>query len=130
MESFTDKSGNTIELEIDCDDAVAYHEQREIGRIQFEEIDCDKGDSFVKLMNMDVNPEYRNAGIATKLMELAVEYHGNFSRPLLSAVGGIHAASEDYYTEEGAGFIQHCISHNILPPDSDESEEYNEDDQY
>lgn len=126
MESFYDKHGREITIDIDDLDVVALHEGIRIGELCFAEIDCDNGCSFIKLTNMKVAEEYQKAGIATEMMRVAVDFHGEFSRPLLSALGGSKVAAEDYYTQEGAALISRCISLGIVPPDSDEKPDINE----
>lgn len=119
---FTDKLDRGIEIKIDDMDIVAYHNRCEIARLSFNEIWCDKGCSYIQLMYMKTEGDYRRAGIATKMMRLAVECHGNFSRPLLSAAGGLYTSPENYYTEEGRALILKCIDLGILSPDREDSE--------
>lgn len=119
---FIDKLGRKIGIEIDDLDIVAYHNSREVARFSFDEIYCGKGCSYIQLMYMKTEGDYRRAGIATKMMLLAVECHGNFSRPLLSAAGGLHTSAENYYTEEGRALILKCIDLGILSPDREHSE--------
>lgn len=120
MNTFNDKQGRDIIIEIDDLDVVARYAENEIGRLSFEQVDFDKSPSFIQLMNMNVAQEYQRAGIATEMMRAAVELHGEFVKPVLSAVGGSMVASEDYFTSEGAALISRCISLGILPPDKDE----------
>lgn len=126
MESFCDKHGREITIVIDDLDVVGLHEGIKIGELCFCEIDCDKSPSSIKLMNMNVTEEYQKAGIATEMMRVAVNFHGEFSRPLLSASGGCKVAAEDYYTHEGAALISRCISLGILKPDMAEEPEIDE----
>lgn len=126
MEFFKDKRGRAISIEIDDLNVVAHHEKNKVGEICFREVEHDKSPPGLILISMDVAEEYRKAGIATEMMRTAVAFHGNFSRPLLSAVGGSKVASEDFYTGEGAGFISYCIEQKILPPDVDEDLEIDE----
>ena len=82
MGSFYDKHGREIIIDIDDLDVVAHHDGTKIGELCFCEIDCDKSPSFIKLMNMNVTEEYQKAGIATEMMRVAVDFHGEFSRRL------------------------------------------------
>jgi GNAT superfamily N-acetyltransferase len=128
MVTYGDKAGRVIRIVIASDgmDIVAIHVDREIGRLSFDEFYYGKGMSSVKLLHMTVHREYQRAGIAFEMMKVAVAIHGqNFSRPPLSAIGGRHAAAEDYLTEEGAGLIQYCISQGILYADPEENETKN-----
>lgn len=125
MGTFTDTKEREIIIELNDDglDVVAKHDDLEIGIFSFDETDCDKGMSIVKLMHMAVNEDYKRVGIATEMMKMAADVHGkNFSRPALSAIGGQDAASEDYFTEDGAALIRYCISKKILNPDPEENE--------
>lgn len=126
MEFFKDKRGREINIDIDDLDVVAHHGGVKVGDLCFREVDCGKGFSYIQLTDMNVAVAYQKAGIATEMMRAAVAFHGNFSRPLLSAVGGGKVAAEDYYTGEGAAFISYCIEQEILPPDVDEEPETDE----
>jgi len=120
-QGFVDKKDRTIIIDGD-DDVAAKHDGRNVGRIQFDI--CDSGTC---LFGMDVDDEYRRAGIATAMMKRAVEIYGpDFEKPSFTANGCNHAASHTYYTEEGAAFIHSCIEKGILddtepiPTDIDE----------
>lgn len=126
MKLFNDKCGREIIIDIDELDVVAQHRGSKIGELCFREVDFGNCSSYIKLTNMNVTAAYQKAGIATEMMRTAVDFHGNFSRPLLSAVGGSKADSEDYYTSEGAALISRCIILRILPPDEDEKPEIDE----
>lgn len=126
MKPFCDKHGREITIEIDDPDVVAHYAGDKVGELCFCEIDCDKSPSFIKLINMKVDEKYQKAGIATEMMRTAVDFHGVFSRPPLSAIGGSKVAAEDYYTQEGAALISRCISLGILPPDMEEEFETDE----
>lgn len=107
---FTDNHGRTINIIEEYPDICAFYKDNKIGEIQF-----DERDGQIILLSMDVTESYRRAGIATEMMRLAVEIHGpDFSKPSFSAVGGKNANAEDYYTQEGAALIRHCIEQGIL----------------
>ena len=107
--SFVDKRGRKIKIKWE-DDVLAYHNGKEIGRI-----DIDHPDGKPILWTMEVNRGYQRAGIATEMMKTVAEIYGkDVGKPSLNAVGGKNANSEDYYTQEGAEFIYSCIDKGIL----------------
>lgn len=59
-------------------------------------------------------------------MHVAVDSHEAFPRPLLSAIGGSRVVANNYYTQECAALISHCISLGILQPDKAEEPEIDE----
>jgi hypothetical protein len=76
-------------------------------------------------MNVDTN--YRRAGIAYEMMKVGVECYGDdFSKPNFNSCGGKHANAEDYYTQEGSAFIWHCVSTGLLK-DTEYDESHYED---
>lgn len=104
---FCDKKNNLIFIESDCYDVVAYHNGKEIGRIEFD--DRDEG---TILYYMNVETQYHRNGIALQMMKEAVEIYGNnFGKPSFTATGG---ECHEYYTQEGRAFIQHCIQIGLL----------------
>lgn len=77
---------------------------------------------------MDVDTNYRRAGIAYEMMKVAVEYHGNeFQKPNFNSYGGRHANAEDYYTQEGSAFIWYCITTGLLKDTDYDEREFEED---
>ena len=107
--AFTDTQGRTIEIACDYE-VEAFHDGKRIGYIDF-----DDRDGITTLIGMDVDEDYRWAGIATAMMREAAEMHGpDFSKPSFQAMGGRSASADSYYTPEGAAFIKHCINLGIL----------------
>lgn len=107
--SFTDTKGRAILIDANLD-IEAFHEGLRIGCIEF-----DERDGFTSLFSMNVDPEYQKAGIGTEMMRVAAAVHGkSFGKPSLSAVGGRHASSDSYYTQEGAALITRCLREKIL----------------
>jgi GNAT superfamily N-acetyltransferase len=116
---FTDTKGRTIVIDADLD-IEARHEGRRIGCIEFDE--CD---GFISLFAMNVDLEFQKAGIGTAMMKVAADVHGRrFGKPSLNAVGGRHASSDSYYTQEGAALIARCLREKIL--DNTEPSEFDE----
>lgn len=121
--TFVDAKDRTIVIEGD-DDIEAFHEGRQIGRIEF-----DSDEFGPRLYGMNINLDYRQAGIGTEMMRAAAELHGKrFRKASLLAVGGHHVPSEDYFTQEGAALIQRCIRLGIL--EDTESPERDDDNDY
>ena len=112
---FQDKNKNLIDIIDEDPDVVAYHDKKEVGRIQF-----DWRDEGMILWHMDVNPQYQRAGIAFEMMKCAVNIHGkHFGKPSFLSTGG---ECYEYYTQEGSSFIRYCIRVGLLE-DSDRNEE-------
>ena len=123
MGTYTDKLNRIIEIGIEDLDVIAIHDDVEVGRLRFDEIDCDNCCSYIKIVDMRVDKEYQKSGIGVEMMRTAVEIHGDFSRAPLSAVGGSRIAAEEYYTDEGAALIWRCIALGILEPDQEEHQD-------
>ncbi|ELA8174532.1 hypothetical protein WKW81_08625 [Vibrio alginolyticus] len=106
---YTDKYSRSIEIDTESyePDIVAKHNNIEVGRVQF---DCDE--RGMKLHHMNVNTDYRRAGIATEMIRRGAEIYGNdFAKPSFLAYGG---ECHEYYTQDGAALIRHCLEENIL----------------
>ena len=105
-----DRIGRTIDIALEEDGiAIAKHSDREVGRIEVlhVEIDASKGCWSYRLNDMNVEEEYRRAGIGTALMRAIVERIGSdFDRPSLLASGGSQKQAYEYYTVEGCAFMQ------------------------
>jgi len=112
---FIDAKGRDIEI-IEGDLCVeAFHNGTQIGSIEFDEIDESDYRSYIHLSGMNVNSTYQKAGIGVEMMKLAADIYGkDFSKPSFSAVGGSRAASDTYYTQDGAALIRKCIALGIL----------------
>ena len=120
---FIDAKERDIEITESWGDIEALHDGRQIGSLEFKEIETDR-DSYMHLSGMNVDSAYQKAGIGVAMMRLAAEIYGkDFSKPSLSAVGGSQAASDTYYTQEGAALIYRCIALDILV-DTDKQEIY------
>lgn len=101
--------GRAIKIDGDYD-IEAFDGSKCIGRIEF-----DDRDGTTTLVSMNVDAEYRRAGIATAMMREAAELHGpDFAKPSFLATGGSHASADSYYTDDGGPFIQHCVREGIL----------------
>ena len=75
---------------------------------------------------MNVEPDYRRAGICAEMIRLAVEVHGrNFGRPRFSAQGGLRMSSADYFTHDGAALMGFCIENDIIDDIEDPQEDLN-----
>jgi GNAT superfamily N-acetyltransferase len=118
-DEFVDAAGRRIRFENEGD-IVAYDEAKEIGRIQFEDVELDHGQFFTRLVAIDVDAGYQKSGIGVELVRRAVIEHGPFCRPRLDALGGLNRDARDFYTAEGAALIRRCISLGILDQDSDD----------
>jgi len=118
-DEFDDAMGRRIRFEV-AEDIVAYHEGREVGRIQLEDVEIDDHLSFTRLFGIDVDEEYRRAGIGVELVRRAVAEHGAFARPRLDALGSFGRDSRDYFTPEGAALFRHCIALGIVNDDRDD----------
>lgn len=109
MTIYNDSTGRPIEIEGEHD-IEALHNGVTVGSVKF-----DEKDEGTSLWSMNVEPAYQRAGIGTQMMRLAASLHGKrFCKPSFSAVGGSHAASDSYYTQDGAALIRHCIREGIL----------------
>ncbi|MCD4502144.1 GNAT family N-acetyltransferase [Chromobacterium vaccinii] len=107
--TFIDTTGRSIEIEGDYN-IQAFHNGQRIGCIEF-----DDKDGHAVLWGMNVDRAYQRSGIATQMMRLAAELHGKrFGKPSFNAVGGSHASSDRYYTQEGAALIRRCLREDIL----------------
>ncbi|EAU54905.1 GNAT family N-acetyltransferase [Mariprofundus ferrooxydans] len=119
--AFVDLAGRSIEIESDGDDIKAYHNGKCIGCIEF-----DHPNDFPTLWGMNVESAYQKSGIGTQMMRVAAELHGKlFAKPSFCAVGGKHASSDSYYTEEGAALIRRCIREGILE-DTEPTDDFND----
>ncbi|MDN3652320.1 GNAT family N-acetyltransferase [Thalassotalea ponticola] len=104
---FHDKKNNLIMVTNDGLNVIAYHNDIEIGRIEF-----DERDEGTILYYMNVEANYQRQGIARQMMNEAVNIHGNnFGKPSFSSSGG---ECHEYYTQEGAAFIHYCIKKGLL----------------
>jgi len=110
--TFTDRSSRNIRLEDEGLKICAYHNERRIGWIEFDESDH----AGTYLWGMEVEPAYRRAGIASAMMKIAAQTYGrDFGRPSFSAQGGSSAScSSEYFTQEGALFFRYCIENDIV----------------
>ncbi|XZT20739.1 hypothetical protein ACT42U_00810 [Acinetobacter baumannii] len=121
--NFIDKMKREINISLVDDDINAFYDGNKIGELTFDYVEKDLGYSdhveyISRLHYMQVDSNFRKAGIASKMMELAVEYHGNyFIRPKLNAVGGRDKECYEYYTPEGKALIESCIRNGILKDD-------------
>ena len=109
---FVDKRGRVIVLEGDSDNFIAEHEGSKVGHIALD-FDDEGCPYFYAL---EVQPEFRRAGIATALVKRVVECHGpNVKRPEPFAhfrKKGLRAS--DHLTVEGGAFLSRCIQTGIL----------------
>ena len=116
---FTDNKGREINFEV-ANDIIAHVQGKEIGYVQF---DFDDFTYHPYLFHMSVESSYSRAGIGAEMIRLAAEVHGRrFRRPSFLAQGGSGKSSSDYFTQDGAALIQHCIEIGIIDdiPDFDE----------
>jgi len=112
---FIDAKGRDIEIIEGNGYVEALHNGTQIGSIEFDEIEVSDYQSYIQLSGMNVNSAYQKAGIGVEMMKLAAEIYGkDFSKPSFSAVGGSRAASDTYYTQDGAALIRKCIALGIL----------------
>ncbi|HFG6877061.1 hypothetical protein [Acinetobacter baumannii] len=123
--NFIDKMKREINISLDGEDINAFYNGEKIGELIFDYVEKDLGygdhvEYISRLNCMQVDSNFRKAGIASKMMELAVEYHGNFIRPKINAVGGKDKECNEYYTSEGKALIESCIRNGILKDDPDE----------
>lgn len=63
---------------------------------------------------MRVNQDYQRAGIATKLMQAALQYFNDFKLPARH-YGSTTCRPENYLTPDGIDLVNHCFENNILP---------------
>lgn len=109
MTIFIDSTGRSIEIEGEHD-IEAFHNGARVGSIEF-----DENEGRTSLWSMSVEPAYQRVGIGTQMMRVAALLHGKrFCKPSFSAVGGSHAASDSYFTQDGAALIRRCIREGIL----------------
>ena len=110
-----DKWGRAIRIALDDEgeDVVAFHEENEIGRFDFYELEP----SCFKLRYLKIEKRYQRAGIGMAMMRYAVARHGkNFVRPPFDAEGGRERSSEEYYTHQGRALILKCLRLGIVAP--------------
>ncbi|MCS3528630.1 GNAT family N-acetyltransferase [Acinetobacter johnsonii] len=125
---FIDAKDRAIEITEGYSGVEAFHDDKQIGSIEFDEIETDYYHSYIRLSGMNVDSAYQKAGIGTEMMKLAAEIYGkDFSKPCFTAVGGSQAESHTYYTPEGAALIRRCIALDILLDTQDAyNDEYDE----
>ncbi|MDS7968216.1 hypothetical protein RMB12_14425 [Acinetobacter sp. V117_2] len=123
--NFIDKKEREIIISLVDNDINAFYKDKKIGEISFDYVEKDLGcrgyiEHITRLYYMHVDSGFRKAGIASKMIELAVEYHGDFLRPKLNSVGGRDKECYEYYTPEGKALIESCIRNKIFKDDLDE----------
>ncbi|NGP87563.1 GNAT family N-acetyltransferase [Fodinibius halophilus] len=115
--TFPDRENRAIAIvkENHSNDLIAIHGQEEVGRFQFAPPPPDDGYGLdFELADMGVNQEYQRAGIATKLMQAAVQYYHDFKLPARHH-GPTDGRPENYLTPEGIDLVNHCFENDILP---------------
>lgn len=124
--TFIDKKGRKINFQVHVD-VIAHVQGKEVGHVQF---DFDEFSSQPYLFHMFVDSSYGRAGIGTEMIRLAAEVHGRqFGRPSFFAQGGSGKSSSEYFTQDGAALIQHCVALDIID-DITDFEESPDDDFY
>lgn len=125
--NFIDKNNRVINILFEDPNINAFYNGELVGEIIFDRIEIDRGyGDYTKIKSrlyyMSVEPNFKRSGIASKMMELAVESYGlYFLRPNLNDVGGSNKKCYEYYTQDGKGFIEECIRRGILKEDLEDS---------
>jgi hypothetical protein len=99
---FVDKRGRRIDIEIDevQTEILAYHRGEKIGNFQTTMDD----DGYAFAYSIDINEEYRRAGIGLEMVRLAFEYHG---RPLIPpGRNDSMKINGNYVTDSGAALVR------------------------
>lgn len=121
---FVDTKGRSIRIEASFDDVYAYHDDEMIGEFLFDDLDGDP-----RMFNMNLEGAYQRSGIGTEMMKTAAAIHGkNILRPSYSAQGGSNKQSYEYFTMEGAAFVQSCVRNDVLNEQTDPDENVFDDD--
>ena len=108
--NFTDKNNRKIILQINDDEHLeALHDGQVIGTFEFRSEDENPADR--ELMHMDINNDYRRAGIGTELMRFAVKQYEYFLLPKPITFPN----ASNYLTDEGANLVNYCFRMDILP---------------
>ncbi|MDW9814281.1 GNAT family N-acetyltransferase [Sinorhizobium meliloti] len=113
MNSFQDKKGRTIHITVDLDDAAAWHNGKQIGFVTttgLQDEDERLAPSPAVVTGWEVDEEYRQAGIATAMVEALVEQLGK----LAPAEKNIGIGGKNALTDEGVALTRHCQKLNLM----------------
>jgi hypothetical protein len=76
-DTFDDREGRTIGIDVDDGGARVYSGEKKIGEFSVNIVTNDKtGDYFVEAGVVDLDKEFRRAGIASEMMKRIFELHG------------------------------------------------------
>lgn len=99
MAVFRDKAGRDIRIEVVGDCAYAYHDSNQIGDLFTTgriEVDERTEDLPAEITGWNVNPDYRNAGIATEMVRQLVNEIGMLAPGKKDrGIGGENALTDD-----------------------------------
>ncbi|ATG20937.1 hypothetical protein CO705_14190 [Ralstonia pickettii] len=115
--TFRDKNDREISLELDEDSLIvkATHNGTLIGKMEFVEIEQDRGPSAYKLIWMYLDmagPEYKSCGIGQKILELMNEFTGG---PIIAGSGdGRQSDDGSHLTGDGPGFVAKMRSRGLI----------------
>lgn len=115
--TFVDKQGRKIALELDEDNLVvkATHNGALIGKMEFVEIERDRGPSAYKLIWMYLDmagPEYKSCGTGQRILELMNEFTGG---PIIAGSGdGRRSDDGSHLTGDGPSFVAKMRSKGLI----------------
>lgn len=118
--SFVDKEGRDIEIYIDEDREISsYHGDERVAVFKFDLANrkaspgARKVDLELRLVDMNVEVDYRRAGVATQMMKVAANVYDSFVLP--PPQRSAEAMASDWYlTGKGYKFARYCIEKGIL----------------
>jgi hypothetical protein len=100
--TFVDNQGRQIIIGGDQSDIVADHNNKEIGRFNFDTV-FDEFSSADLLTNCKIETDYQRSGIGSEMMKLAEEWYGEFY-------------IVNHFSMEGKSFMEYCRD-NIFEKD-------------
>lgn len=127
MPNWTDRQGREIEISSDGTDASAHHNGHEVGRVSTTgPIEIDNYHSAPpKITGMDVDEEYRGAGIGLRMIKELFEEAGEELEPADKNVG---RGGENALTDEGLALTRRAQKAGYVLPFADEVEPHDSDD--
>lgn len=107
MADFVDKKGRTIRIDLNGDDAVAYHESKKIGEVTTtgeREFDERMPPWPPKITGWELEAQYRRAGICTDMVRQLFEQFGILEPPEKN----LGIGNQNALTNDGMEITRHC----------------------
>ncbi|MBN9316958.1 MAG: hypothetical protein J0I99_14545 [Devosia sp.] len=117
MHRFIDKAGRLVEIDMLGDVAHAYSNGKCIGFVETTgQIELEHGWEPPKVTGWELHPAFRRAGIATEMVRLLYEEHGELQpADKNQGIGDVNALNDD-----GMAITRHCQKLGYIGPFPDE----------